>query len=175
MKKCLLPGLLLAASICVFADQAPAEKLAARSGLPLPDIKEFLANCDSDDQTQQGIYFCTWRDLIVAEHELQQTINQIINQHPDRKAALETHSAQWKKERDTKCRETAHNSFGGGSIESTAAVTCEAILTENLTKAMKRNSSILPNKASLPRHLPAVRSHGLKSRQHEESAPFLHQ
>jgi uncharacterized protein YecT (DUF1311 family) len=169
------PGLLLAVSVHIFAAPTPAEEIAARSGIPLNEIQAMLANCDSDNQTQMGMEFCAWRDRVVAEHELQQVVDQRVSQHPERKKTLKDETVHWEKARDVACQKAAHRKFGGGSIESTAATTCEAILTENLTMAMKKNSTVIPGKVVIPRHLPAVRSRGLAVRRREESAPFLPQ
>ena len=147
MKKQLILGLMLAASISAFAaDQTPAEELVARSGLPLSDIQEMLAKCDSDDQTTVGRMFCGWRDLIVAEYDLQEIVDQRNSLRPEHKAALDARIARWKKARDVACKKIAHSDWGGGSEEPGAAMVCRAMETQDIVKAMKKDHTVVPCK-----------------------------
>ena len=149
MKKRWLLGLLLALSIPALADQTPAEELSALTRSPLSDIQEMLAKCDSDDQTTLGMVFCGWRDLIVAERELQEIVDQRNSQRPAHKAALNARIAHWKRARDTGCEKMAHRELAGGSEEPIEAVFCRAMETQDMVKAMKKNHAAIPCKKSV--------------------------
>jgi uncharacterized protein YecT (DUF1311 family) len=129
-------GLVLVASVRAFADQTPAEEIAARSRLPLKEVQATLAHCD--DQPEKNMDFCAWRDLVVAEHALQKVVDQKISRHPKRKREIEASIERWKKRNYAECEKQAHHDWAGGSFEVTAAVVCEVIGTQDKTKEMKR-------------------------------------
>ena len=150
MKKQFLLGLLLALSIPAFAAvQTLAEELAALSGLPLTEIQPMLDGCDSDDQTTEGMYFCGWRDLIVAERDLQEIVDQRNSQRSEHKAALNVRIAQWKKARYADCKKSAHHDYAGGSIEPVVAIVCQGDETQDMVEAMKKNHTAIPCKKSV--------------------------
>jgi len=131
--KRLVFGLLLMASTQVFADPSPADEISARSGLPVSDVNALLANCDS---TQSSMNFCAWRDQIVAERELQRVVEQQANAHPERKTALETRIARWKKARDASCEKSSRQQWDGGSMRPAAQAICATAATRKMTKKL---------------------------------------
>ena len=150
MKKQLLSGLIFAVSIPAFAAvQTPAQELAASSQLPLGEIQETLAKCDSVDETTQDMYFCAWRDLIVAERDLQKVIDQRNSQRPERKAALNTRIAHWKKARAADCKKSAHRELAGGSLEPVEALGCQVEKTVDMVRTMKEDHAAIPCKKSV--------------------------
>lgn len=130
-----------------FADQTPAQEVSARSGLPLSEIQEILAKCDSASGTTQDMYFCAWRDLVVAERDLQKIVDQSNSQRPERKTALDARIAHWKKIREVNCRKAAHRKYAGGSIEPVAVLHCQVGKTQNMAKAMRENPTAIPCKS----------------------------
>jgi hypothetical protein len=143
MKKGLFLGLLLMASVHSYADPTPIdEELAARSGLPVTEIREFLANCGLN---RQGLYFCTWSDFIVAERGLQKVVGQRDSRYPELKLALSAQIEHWKKKRDLLCQ-SARDDFGVRSHDPIAVMACKARLTEKIAKAMTKNDAAIPCK-----------------------------
>jgi len=131
MKKQLLLGLMLVASIPAFGDV------------------QVLLDCDSNNQTTQGMYSCTWRDLVVAERDLQKIVDQRNSQRPERKAALDARIVHWKKARDKNCKKIAHHDWAGGSEEPVAAMICRAADTQDMVKTMKKDHTVVPCKNSV--------------------------
>jgi len=127
------------------AEQTPAEEIATH-GVPLNDVLELLADCGSFEQSQQSMYFCAWRDAIVAERHLQKVVDQRASKHPELKEALAVRVAHWKKMRDEHCKKMAHHDWGGGSMEPTANLACAAGETEYLSIQMMKDSSVVPCK-----------------------------
>jgi uncharacterized protein YecT (DUF1311 family) len=134
MKK-LFVGLLMFASALASAsaEQAPADEISARSGLPASEVSALLADCDSN---QTSMNFCAWRDQIVAERELQKVVEQREREHPERTAALESKIAKWKSARDASCEKSARRQWDGGSMRPAAQATCAAAATKKMTKKL---------------------------------------
>jgi uncharacterized protein YecT (DUF1311 family) len=129
--------LLLFASWNAYADETPAQELSGRSKMPLNEVNAMLNDCDA---SQQSMYFCAWRDQIVAERRLQQAIDSQVKEHPRQKAVIEEKIAKWKMRRDVGCNKTAHQNWGGGSMEPTARLTCQADETQSQAKSMRKKS-----------------------------------
>lgn len=137
MKK-LAYGLFLLASAHAFAQQTPADEIAARSGLPASEVAALLAECDAN---QTSMNFCAWRDQIVAERDLQQVIARQESEHPERKAALEARVARWKKARDASCEKSAIKEWGDGSMRPAAQSICATAATKKMTKRLSKRAT----------------------------------
>lgn len=114
-------------------DKDAIKTLLALSKLPEAELNEMLADCNAD---QQSMYFCAWRDKIVAERSLDRVA-------AERKAAMPACSAavdEWIRlesvRRDKTCTKQASTNFGGGSLEPTARMTCTKDATNNLRKKL---------------------------------------
>jgi DNA-binding transcriptional MerR regulator len=137
MKKQFFLGLMLATSIQAFADQTPAEEVAIRSGFSLSHVQKMLVKCASYDRTAEDMYFCAYRDLIVAERKLQKIVNQQNSHHPEHKAVLDARIAQRKKAIAEDCRKTAHRGWADQSLESVVALFCQEEQTQGMVKTMR--------------------------------------
>jgi Lysozyme inhibitor LprI len=100
-----------------------------KRGLDEAGAAEMLADCNAD---QQSMYFCAWRDKIVAERSLDRVA-------AEKKAAMPTCAAavdEWIRlesaRRDKACVKQASTNFGGGSLEPTARMTCAKDATNGL-------------------------------------------
>ncbi|CAN7250073.1 DUF1311 domain-containing protein [Trinickia sp. LjRoot230] len=124
---------LIAASAAA-ADFDPTTELARQSKLPASEVSALLKKCESSDATQMSINFCAWRDLIVAEHQLQQVVDKRSAQSPVCGAALEKRISAWKKKRDARCEKSAKLDYEGGSMLPTAIALCQTAVTERMTK-----------------------------------------
>ncbi|KKL37355.1 hypothetical protein WR30_04140 [Burkholderia contaminans FFH2055] len=134
--------LLMFVSVAALADQAPADEISARSGLPASEVTAMLNNCDSG---QTSMNFCAWRDQIVAERELQHVVDKQIAEHPEHRAALEAKVAKWKSARDASCEKSSRNEWGEGSMRPAAQAICATAATKRMTKRLL---------ATLPRKRP---------------------
>jgi Lysozyme inhibitor LprI len=110
-------------------DKDAIKTLLALSKLPEAELNEMLADCNAD---QQSMYFCAWRDKIVAERSLDRVA-------AEKKAAMPTCAAaidewirtEWVR-RDKACTKQASTNFSGGSLEPTARMTCTKDTTNKL-------------------------------------------
>ncbi|PMS20877.1 hypothetical protein C0Z18_10130 [Trinickia dabaoshanensis] len=141
MKKLVLAVVVLA-STRVFADQTPADEIAAHSGLPASEVNALLADCESN---QTSMNFCAWRDRIVAERELQRVVDSRDSEHPDGKAVLDERIARWKKARDTACEQSARKEWGDGSMRPTAQTICVTAATKAMVKKLSATPGHKPH------------------------------
>lgn len=110
-------------------------ELAQRSGLPEIELNRLLASCDSN---QQSMYFCAWRDQIVAERAFRRELADKQRQMPRCKKAIETKIASWIRARDQSCDKSATKEWGEGSMKATALVLCISAETIKMTEQLER-------------------------------------
>jgi hypothetical protein len=110
-------------------DKDAAKTLLVLSKLPEAELNEMLADCNAD---QQSMYFCAWRDKIVAEHALDRVAAEKKIAMPACAAAVDQwiHSAL--EQRDQTCAKDARKNFAGGSLESTSRIACATNATSHL-------------------------------------------
>lgn len=118
-------------------DPSVLSELAQRSTLAPTDLSALLDDCDA---TQQAMYFCAWRDLILAERSLQRAKDRRIASCPSCKSALDARLARWLRARDASCARFAKLDFGGGSMEPTDRVLCATAQTRELETRLKGSS-----------------------------------
>lgn len=128
MKRVLFIVFAIAAASAAAADFDPANELAAQSKLPASEVAALLSTCESNEATQMSINFCAWRDLVVAEHKLQQVIDDRSAQSPACVDALAKKIAELKKKRDDGCEKSAKRDYAGGSMLPTAVAMCQTTL-----------------------------------------------
>lgn len=116
------------ATWAIAAGQNPAAELSKRSGLPPDEVAKLLADCNAN---QQSMYFCTWRDQIAAEQQLQRVVDK---KPPACKVLLERKLGAWKRKRDRGCQRYAEQQWGGGSFERTGELICDTDETKDMTK-----------------------------------------
>lgn len=109
--------------------------LLALSKLPEAELNEMLADCNAD---QQSMYFCAWRDKIVAEQSLDRVAAEKKTAMPACAAAVDEWIRLESVRRDKACAERARTSFGGGSLEATARMTCTTDATSGLRNKLTR-------------------------------------
>lgn len=136
MKRLLILLCATVGTSAVAADFDAAAELAQRSKLPASEVAALLATCESSSATQMSLNFCAWRDLVVAEHELQQVVDDRNTQTPRCAAALEKKLSAWKKKRDAGCEKSAKLDYEGGSMLPTAIAMCQTAETQRMTKKM---------------------------------------
>ena len=110
----------LAASILLSGGHARAADLdivgglSRRSGMPSAQLEPLLANCDAN---QTSMYFCAWRDLIVAERDLEATRDKRSAPSPACKKSVDHQLDGWPDNRDRQCQNAAAREYRGGSME----------------------------------------------------------
>jgi hypothetical protein len=137
MKKILC--FILGCSICfsIFAERTPEEELYFRSGMPMKDINEMLATCGKPKETSQAEYFCGWRDLIIAERQAQEIIDETSKGDLKYKKELVIKMDRWERNTRKICKKEAHREYAGGSIEPVAAEMCVTLSMQEEVKSMK--------------------------------------
>lgn len=133
MKRVLLLTLLWAVAVRASPPE-PSEEIAKRSGLPLDEVSALLSDCDA---SQTSMNFCAWRDLIVAEQELQRVVAEKHAASPACKYVSEADIARWKKTRDRACQKSAQKEWGSGSMEPTAHAVCATAETTRMTAEIR--------------------------------------
>ncbi|MEJ1978022.1 MAG: lysozyme inhibitor LprI family protein [Acetobacteraceae bacterium] len=103
-------------------------EIARRSGLPEQEVAHRLLDCSAN---QQSMYFCAWRDLVVAEDKLKQRVSPVSQQSKDCADKTSAQLAAWFKKRDAICQRDAARAVGGGSDEPRQRVACEASMTDD--------------------------------------------
>jgi uncharacterized protein YecT (DUF1311 family) len=131
----------LIATSAVAADFDPVAELAQRSKLPATEVASLLATCESTNATQMSINFCAWRDLLAAEHQLQQVVDSRSTQAPKCADMLARKLSTWKKKRDAGCEKSAKLDYEGGSMLPTAIAMCETAETQRMTKKIASRSA----------------------------------
>jgi uncharacterized protein YecT (DUF1311 family) len=121
----------LSIAVAYAADFDVVNELAKRSGLPVTRLDSLLANCDAN---QTSMYFCAWRDLIAADHNLETASDQRASSSPACKKAVDRRLHGWTKKRDAICAKTAEEEYGGGSLEQTAQTQCAVSTTQDMIK-----------------------------------------
>jgi uncharacterized protein YecT (DUF1311 family) len=122
---------------------AAASELAARSGLPESELKDFLADCNAN---QQSMYFCAWRDQIVAQRVFERLLADKMQSMPACKSALESRAADWARSRDRSCARSALKQWGDGSMRRTAQIICVTGETARMTKRIQRMRGCRPGR-----------------------------
>lgn len=141
MKRALVLILAMAAVSAAAADFDPTSELASQSKLPASEVAALLATCKSSEATQMSINFCAWRDLVVAEHKLQQVVDDRSAQSPACGDALAKKIAAWKKKRDAGCEKSAKRDYEGGSMLPTAVAMCQTAATEHMAKKLAKQKT----------------------------------
>lgn len=108
-------------------------ELSHRSGLPEDELNKLLANCDMD---QQSMYFCAWRDQVIADRTLKRAMTNKEDKIPACKAAIESKIASWEQSRDKSCEKSAKKEWGNGSMKPTAQIKCVASETLKMVKRL---------------------------------------
>lgn len=138
-----LPVLLCAFIVtsAVAAEFDPAAELAQRSKLPASEVTALLATCESSNATQMSINFCAWRDLLVAEHQLQDVVDRRGVQTPQCADMLAKKLSAWRKKRDLGCEKSAKLDYEGGSMLPTAIAMCETAEAQLMTKKISSHKA----------------------------------
>jgi uncharacterized protein YecT (DUF1311 family) len=130
-------GLLLLAlfSLSVHAaDFNAVDALSERSKLPASEVSALLADCDAN---QTSTNFCSWRDQLVAEHDLQILVDEKSAASATCKSSLDAEISAWRKRRDTSCEKTAQKQYAGGSMLPAAKAICATAETRRMIKRVR--------------------------------------
>jgi uncharacterized protein YecT (DUF1311 family) len=127
----LAASILLSGGVAEAADIDIVGELAQRSGMPPAQLEPLLANCDAN---QTSMYFCSWRDLIVADHELDAAREKRSAVSPACKKSVDRRLEEWPDNRDRQCKNAAAREYQGGSLEQTARLQCSISSTRDMTK-----------------------------------------
>lgn len=115
-----------------------ATELSRLSKLSEPEIRKLLADCSAN---QTSLYFCTWRDKLVADHILSHTVETRILKEPHCENALRSKVSHWQKARTRTCESQARNEWGEGSMFKIAVLECMKSKAEALNKRLLRSRS----------------------------------
>lgn len=110
-------------------------ELSRRSGLPVGELSELLADCDTN---QQSMYFCAWRDQIAAERSLAAVLQRKRARMPGCRSILGPEIERWEQARDRSCAASAEREWGSGSMKRTATAVCIAAETERMTRQLEQ-------------------------------------
>lgn len=113
-------------------------ELSQRSGLPIDNLQDLLADCDAD---QQSMYFCTYSDQVVADLKLQHTLSLKQQQLPHCQTELLDQVESWENKRDQSCAQSAAKEWGDGSMKPTAELICSVSATNHFNEQLKRIDS----------------------------------
>ncbi len=109
-------------------------EISQRSGLPDVELSSLLADCTAN---QQSMYFCAWRDQIVADRAFAQALADKQRKMPQCKSSIEKNVASWIKSRDQSCAKSAMQEWGEGSMRPTAQAICVTAETVRMTKRLE--------------------------------------
>lgn len=130
----LLSGLAGAAAAADADSDAAAQEVARRSGLPAADVQRLLADCQA---SQQSLYFCAWRDTIVAQARLERTLAERQRAAGPCSAAQRDALQRRVKRGTAACERAARQEWGEGSLRDTARLHCEAGVVERAVRAAR--------------------------------------
>jgi hypothetical protein len=99
----------------------PAAELAKRTGLSVGEIETLVKDCDAN-QTSMNV--CAWYDQVKAEHHLQMALKVKRAACPHCRDLSESSIADWQRQRDHICKETAQREWSNGSMEPAAESMC---------------------------------------------------
>ncbi|MBK7662175.1 MAG: DUF1311 domain-containing protein [Sterolibacteriaceae bacterium] len=111
--------------------------------MPESELKDFLADCNAN---QQSMYFCAWRDQIVAQRVFERLLADKMQSMPACKSALESRAADWARSRDRSCARSALKQWGDGSMRRTAQIICVTGETARMTKRIQRMRGCRPGR-----------------------------
>jgi hypothetical protein len=116
------------------ADFNPVDALSERSKLPASEVGALLADCGAN---QTSMNFCSWRDQLVAEHELQVLVDEKGAASATCKSSLDAAISTWRKRRDASCEKTAQKQYAGGSMLPAAEAICSTAETQRMIKKVR--------------------------------------
>ena len=135
---CCVPALTIATDVqrvspAVQERAVVLDELSQRSGLPVAEVGNLLADCHAN---QQSMYFCAWRDQIAADRIFWRTLAEKLQKMPQCKTSMEAKIASWAKTRDRSCEKSAMQEWGEGSMKPTAQAICVTAETVRMTKRL---------------------------------------
>ena len=106
------------------------------SGVPFPELIERLSNCDA---SQANTHLCVWRDLLVADRELNQTYKSALKLMETSKAVKRLRDSQraWLAFRDLNCLVMVGSRDSAGDMYPTLWNLCAATMTKDRAKQLK--------------------------------------
>lgn len=110
-------------------------ELSQRSGSPINNLQDLLADCDAD---QQSMYFCAYRDQVSADLKLQHTLSLKQQQFPRCQAGLSNQIKDWENRRNQTCEQSAAKEWGEGSVKSTDELICSTTETNRFEKQLEK-------------------------------------
>lgn len=113
-------------------------ELSQRSGLPIDNLQDLLADCDAD---QQSMYFCAYSDQVVADLKLQHILSLKQQQLPHCQTELLDQVENWENKRDSSCAQSAAKEWGDGSMKPTAKLVCSTAETNHFEKQLENMTS----------------------------------
>lgn len=137
---CCVPALTIATDVqrvspAVQERAVVLDELSQRSGLPVAEVGNLLADCHAN---QQSMHFCAWRDQIAADRIFGRALAEKLQKMPQCKTSMEAKMASWKKERDQSCEKSATQEWGEGSMKPTAQAICVTSETVRMTKQLEK-------------------------------------
>lgn len=117
----------LAAAAALPAQADPSDDLARLAGLPAPQVRELLADCDGGAQNQ---HLCAWRDKLVAQQRLAQALEAHEKRTEPCAAAFRDALLRRLDNGTATCIRTAARGTTDGVLRDTQRYTCEARATE---------------------------------------------
>ena len=135
---CCIPALTIATDVQRVGPAAQERaavlgELSQRSGLPVAEVSNLLADCHAN---QQSMYFCAWRDQIAADRIFGRTLADKLQKMPQCKTSMKAKIASWAKKRDQSCKKSATQEWGEGSMKPTAQAICVTTETMRMTKQL---------------------------------------
>ena len=111
------------------------EELSHKSGIPLPELRAMLSNCDGP---QLNMNMCAWRDFLVADRELNKTYKSALNLMKTSEAVKRLRDSQraWLAFRDLNCPLMVGPPGSGGSLHAALWSLCLANMTKDRTSEL---------------------------------------
>lgn len=130
-------GICAKTNLYIPTQQQILTELSQRSGLPIDNLQDLLADCDAD---QQSMYFCAYSDQVVADLKLQHTLSLKQQQLPQCQTKLLDQVESWENKRDQSCAQSAAKEWGDGSMKPTAELVCSVAETNRFNKQLEKEN-----------------------------------
>ena len=132
MRKLVIVFLLLFINVVKADEQLDAlNELHKHTQISYQELKQYMSNCDA---SQQSMYFCAWKDYIIARNRLHTLIDKKKILLNGCAGELQSKVDDWEKPLYRYCRKLSIQAWGEGSMQPTDQMVCMSSATEAYNK-----------------------------------------